>query len=314
MPCFRTILVAADFSANSVAAFRVACAMAVEDQTRLIVLHVVAPGRHGAERGWAEPSVAGASQAPSAALPQDPERPLRAAYSPDRAIAVEYRLTEGDPARAIIRVAEEVTADLIVVGTHGRTGLRRLLAGSVAATVLHKANRGVLALRANHHPHQVEGIRVILHPTDFSRASAVALDVARSLAQDQGARLIVLHVVRRDPRREGRMTVEIDTRQEQHSLEVIRQRIDGPDLAYPVETRLVRGLEGEEILRAVQDSQADLVVMGSHGRSRLGRLLMGSTSEAVVPKADCPVLVVKSPPSEAASNPGRVAAGASLRA
>jgi nucleotide-binding universal stress UspA family protein len=314
MPCFRTILVAADFSANSVAAFRVACAMAVEAQTRLIVLHVVAPGRHGAERGWAGPAVAGAAQAPGAAPSQDPERPLRAAYSPNRAIAVEYRLTEGDPARAIIRVADDVAADLIVVGTHGRTGLRRLLAGSVAATVLHKANRGVLALRANHHQHQLEGIRVILHPTDFSRASGVALHVARSLAQDQGARLIVLHVVRRDPHREGRMPVEIDTREEQHSLEVIRRRIDGPELAYPVETRLVRGLEAEEILRAAQDPLADLIVMGSHGRGRLGRLLMGSTSEAVVPKADCPVLIVKAPPSEAAPTPGRVAVGASLRA
>jgi nucleotide-binding universal stress UspA family protein len=301
--------VAADFSANSVTAFRVACALAVADQTRLIVLHVVTPGRLAAERGWAGSAVGELSRAPGDALPQTPERPLRAAYSPNRPIAVEYRWIQGDAAREIIRAADGLEADLIVVGTHGRTGLRRLLAGSVAATVLHKSSRCVLALRAGHPQQQVEGVRVILHPTDFSRASEAALNVARALARDHGARLIVLHVVPRDRYLEGRMPVEIDPRDDLHSLEVIRKRVHGPDLVYPPETRFVRGFEAEEILWAAKDSLADLIVMGSHGRSRLGRLLMGSTSEAVVPKADCPVLVVKSPTSQAAPTPAQVAAG-----
>src|SRR5262249_42467074 len=180
------------------------------------------------------------------------------------------------------RTADGLAAALIVVGTHGRAG---------------------------HHQQQVEGIQVILHPTDFSRASEAALNVARSLACDHGARLIVLHVVPRDIDLDGRMPVEIDTRNELHSLDVIRERVDGPDLVYPAETRLVRGVEADEILRAAQESLANLIVMGSHGRSRLGRLLMGSTSEGVVPKADCPVLVVKSPSSQAAPAPGPVATG-----
>ena len=98
-------------------------------------------------------------------------------------------------------------------------------------------------------------------------------------------------------------------REDQQTLETIRQRVEGPDLADPVETRLVRGAAAEEILRTARDLMADLIVMGSRGRTRLGRLLMGSTAEAVVPKADCPVLVVKSSPSEADSTPVQVAAG-----
>jgi nucleotide-binding universal stress UspA family protein len=201
-------------------------------------------------------------------------------------------------------VADAIEADLIVMGTHGRTGLRRLLAGSVAATVLARAHCSVLALRAGQGEPKADALQVILHPTDFSKASEAALKVARALARDHGARLIVLHVVPLDPYVDGRLAAEIDTRDYQHSLDVMRIRLDGPDLKHPVETRLVRGFEAEEILREAQDFACDLIVMGTHGRTGLGRWLMGNTAQSVLPKADCPVLVVKSPPGEAIPTPG----------
>jgi nucleotide-binding universal stress UspA family protein len=309
---FRTILVAADFSENSAHAFRVAGAVAVEEKTRLIVLHVVAPDRVAAERaspGQAAAEPSGASGAEDQL--QILKRRMRAVYSPSGPIDVQYRLTERDDAASeILRVADAIGADLIVMGTHGRTGLRRLVAGSVASTVLAKAHCSVLALRSGQGEHKADAMRVILHPTDFSKDSAAALRVARSLARDHGARLIVLHVVPLDAFLDGNLEAELDTRDYQDSLDAMRIRLGGPDPRYPVETRLVRGFEAEEILREARDFACDLIVMGTHGRTGLARLLMGNTAESVLPKAECPVLVVKSSRGTPAPTSDRGVSGA----
>jgi nucleotide-binding universal stress UspA family protein len=182
------------------------------------------------------------------------------------------------------------------MGTHGRTGLLRVLGGSVASTVLDQARCSVLALRAGRHDQTGERIRVILHPTDFSKASEPALNVARSLGREHGARLIVLHVIPFDVHLEGKLAAEVDTRGYQDSLDAIRNRLEGSDLRYPVETRLVRGFEAEQILQESQAFACDLIVMGTHGRKGLDSLLLGSTAKSVLSKAECAVLVVKARP------------------
>jgi nucleotide-binding universal stress UspA family protein len=306
MQRFRTILVAADFSENSVHAFRMACALAIADKTRLVVLHVVAP--EGVAEQRASPGQVDAG--PTRASPVEDrlrilKGRLRELYSPGRPIDAQHGTSAGDDAATeILRVAGEIGADLIVMGTHGRSGLRRLLAGSVASSVLAGAQCSVLALRAGQSELKAGAMRVIVHPTDFSRASEAALEVARALARDHGARLIVIHVVPLDPYLDGKLAAEIDIRDYQRSLDLMRKRLDGPDLKHRVETRLVRGFEAEEILREAQDFAADLIVMGTHGRSGLRRLLMGNTAQSVLPKAACPVLVVKAPPGEAIPQPG----------
>jgi nucleotide-binding universal stress UspA family protein len=305
MQAFRTILVAADFSENSVHAFRMACALAIEDKTRLVVLHVVAPDAVAEQ--CTSPGQSGTGPARAAGV-EDRGRILqgrmRETYSPSRPIDVQYRTAAGDDAATeILRVADEIGADLIVMGTHGRTGLRRLLAGSVASTVLTRAHGSVLALRAGRSEPKAGAMQVIVHPTDFSRAAEAALEVARALARDHGARLIVLHVVPLDPYLDGKLAAEIDIRDYQRSLDLLRKRLDGPDLKHRVETRLVRGFEAEEILREAQDFAADLIVMGTHGRTGLRRLLMGNTAQSVLPKASCPMLVVKAPPGVATATP-----------
>jgi nucleotide-binding universal stress UspA family protein len=73
----------------------------------------------------------------------------------------------------------------------------------------------------------------------------------------------------------------------------VREILDDADLKYPVEARLTQGDAAAEILRTAKDVECDLIVMGTHGRTGLDRLLFGSVAESVVPKADCPVLVVK---------------------
>jgi nucleotide-binding universal stress UspA family protein len=294
MNLFRTILVAADFSESSREAFWVACALASEDKTRVFVLHVMEP------RSVPEtPGYVGRRTVRHLRIARDPpeheslKERLREVYAPDQPLDVEYQTKAGEAAGEILRSCEEIQCDLIVMGTHGRKGLSRLLAGSIAEEVLRKAPCPVLALRSHDTPRRDEPIRLILHPTGFSEGSEAPLQVARLLARDQGARLILLHVTPNEVVLEGTIAVGIDPRADRDSLEVIRERLEGPDLKYPVEVRLARGWPATEILRVAEEVECGLIVMGTHGRTGLGRLLMGSEAEAVLRRAGCPVLVVK---------------------
>ena len=112
----------------------------------------------------------------------------RGLYVPTSPSTWSTRRREGDPTQTeILRMAREIGSDVIVMGTHGRTGLRWMLAGSVAVAVLHGAPCPVLALRSVEQPRQAKEIRVILHPTDFSVDSEAALRMARGLAREHGA-------------------------------------------------------------------------------------------------------------------------------
>jgi nucleotide-binding universal stress UspA family protein len=304
MKPFQTMLFGADFSEGSREAFRAACSLAVPGQTRLHVLHVIEPH-------WVpeEPVPYGQAAIEFYDTKVDGGRDgtlmrrMREMYAPDVPIDVEYHLGEGEAAPEILRMAGRIQPDLIVVGTHGRTGLSWLLAGSVATSVIQRAQCPVLALHRPERPHTVEEIRVILHPTDFSEGCESSLRVARALARDLGARLVLLHVVPYGFYA-NEMTVPVDPGVYREALEEERQLIDGPDLKYPVEIRLARGDAAEEILHMAAELDCGLIIMGTHGRTGLSRLLMGSVTEYVVPRADCPVLAVKTPRGAQASAPG----------
>ncbi|MGP0063750.1 MAG: universal stress protein [Isosphaeraceae bacterium] len=282
MQPFRTMLFAADFSENSKEAFRIACSLAVENKTRMFVLHVDEPGLVAEEPATKESG--------HEAL----MRQLREVYAPNHPVDVEYRTNKGDAAEEILRMAEKIGADLIVMGTHGRRGLRRLLAGSVATTVLRGAHCAVLALRSHDRPREAGEVQVILHPTDLSESSDAVLRVGRSLARDLGSRLVLLHVVP-IPNLPGEWALPVDMQAYRNTLEAVRERLNGPDLKYPVEARLGEGDPANEILQMARELGADLIVMGTQGRTGLDRLILGSTAESVLARADCPVMVVKAP-------------------
>jgi nucleotide-binding universal stress UspA family protein len=294
MPRFRTILVAADFSGRSAEAFRVACELAHEQQTRLFVLHVVEP-----EPVTQKSVYFGQLTEPFLAIERGPgydaalKDRLRDAYAPGRPVEVEYLVRDGVPAEAVLEVASQVGADLIVMGTHGRTGLRRLLAGSVAEAVLRRAPCPVLALSAPEPPLAGGRTPTILHPTDLSDGAQAALEVARDLARDRGARLVLLHVLPVAVVHCRIVPLEPDVPAVRAALEGMAWQASGPDLKYPVEVRLTQGGAAAGILRVIRETGCSLIVMGTHGRSGLGRLLMGSVAEAVVRGAPCPVLTVR---------------------
>ena len=139
-------------------------------------------------------------------------------------------------------------------------------------------------------------IKAILHPTDFSEHADFAFQQARTMAREHGARLIVLHV---GPSAVATSEIEaamLPSEADQELLRVKLSRLQSLDPKVRVEHLLQEGEPVEEILRVAREHHCDLIVMGTHGRTGLGRLLMGSVAEAVVRTASCPVVTIKGPP------------------
>jgi nucleotide-binding universal stress UspA family protein len=138
-------------------------------------------------------------------------------------------------------------------------------------------------------------IKTILHPTDFSGPSEYAFQVACSLARDYGAKLVVLHVDM-PPVTIGEVISYMEPDEYKEKLWAEFRRLEASEPAIRdlrVETKLVEGNPAKEILKAAREIKPELVVMGTHGRTGLDRLLMGSVAEEVVRKCSVPVLTVK---------------------
>jgi nucleotide-binding universal stress UspA family protein len=146
-------------------------------------------------------------------------------------------------------------------------------------------------------------ISVILCPTDYSERSDFAFRIACSLARDYRAKLVLLHVALRSVTIEGEAAIaprsEAYFQEESDKLESV---------SVPAGVRAERFVrEGDpagEILRAAQFTNADLIVMGTHGWTGLARLLAGSVAEQVMRRAPCPVLTVRTPSLQAGSSEG----------
>jgi nucleotide-binding universal stress UspA family protein len=150
--------------------------------------------------------------------------------------------------------------------------------------------------------HVVSKIRTILHPTDFSERSESAFHLACSLARDQRARLIVLHVIP-PPVCHGEVVARQQPDGYREQMCDWLHHLQAPGSGVDIDHRLTDGEPYAEILRVAEDDSCDLIVMGTHGRTGLPRLLMGSVAEQVVRRASCPVLTVKAPFSEPVTAP-----------
>jgi nucleotide-binding universal stress UspA family protein len=139
MLALHTILHPTDFSPNAEYALRLACSLARDYDARLVLLHVSIPPSGPIEVLPPNPNESAESQELLLGKLPWPE-------TPDAGVRVEHRVAEGQPADEILRLARKVSCDLIVMGTHGRTGLNRLLHGSVAEEVLRKAPCPVLSV------------------------------------------------------------------------------------------------------------------------------------------------------------------------
>jgi nucleotide-binding universal stress UspA family protein len=138
-------------------------------------------------------------------------------------------------------------------------------------------------------------IHRILHPTDFSERSSTAFQLACALAHDYGARLVVLHVAQPPMIAYGEVVMPPPSLDYRKVAEDQLRQLQAPWAGLRLEHRLEEGDPAATILRVAQETGSDLVVLGTHGRTGLGRLLMGSVAEQVVRRAPCAVLTVKTP-------------------
>jgi nucleotide-binding universal stress UspA family protein len=214
---------------------------------------------------------------------------------------VDVTVMEGKPATEIVRHAETLPADLLVMGTHGRGGFERLFLGSVTEKVLRSTHVPVLIV-----PPPVERVetvvyKTILCPTEFSDLSTRALEYALALAEETHARLILLHVIEGfvdDPRLISEASHFSVPEYYAHLEKEARARLKSalPEEARPwchPEERVVFGKAYRVILQVAEELSADLIVMGVHGKSALNRRLFGSTTHHVIREARCPVLTLR---------------------
>jgi nucleotide-binding universal stress UspA family protein len=290
------ILCPVDFSDHSRQALHYAASIAKWYESAMTVMYVY-------------PAVAVAAAAGAPAFPltaADRERLLVsmrdfAAEGVGSGVPIDYRIAEGPVAPEILDVARALPADLVVMGTHGRSGFERLMVGSVTERILRKASCPVLSVPPQvHSEHPSPLFKAILCAIDFSDWSMKALTFAISLAQEADARLTVVHVVEvpadayeRLPHlshgvREYVVAVEEDRRGRLQAAipEHIRD-------ACEVETIMAVGKPYREVLRVADEQQSDLIVIGVHGRGAADLLFFGSTAQHLVRQAACPVLTLR---------------------
>ncbi len=206
---------------------------------------------------------------------------------------------DGPPAAAIEKAAKELKADLVVVGSHGRTGAERLFLGSVAERILRIAPCSVLVART---PFLQTGARRVLVPIDFTDATDATLAVLPSMVAEE-AEVELFHVW-------GPLdaTMYASAWVLTGGIENLRKQLgDGADKqaarhlaeleAHGVRARFFNeeGHAREKILQRLEHQPYDLVVMGSHPRGRLPRWLLGSVAERVIRHTAISALVVRTP-------------------
>jgi nucleotide-binding universal stress UspA family protein len=290
----RVVLAATDLSASADEALRQAHERARHAGARLLVCHVV-------------PSLARANVLfPHLQLEQDAARrelqqkALHALVERTRAVTgrsaseFEALLEDGTAYARIVEVAERAGAELIVVGERGATGLSRVLLGSVAERVVRYAHAPVLVARAARRTGNV------LVATDLSDASLPALAAAAREARREGVQVTALHCVEPIGVVAGAeyamvwsaaavagLAKQARERAQDRLAQAVRQ------VGLVGQQRVVDGEPAPAILTAAEELGAELIVLGTRGRTGLWRVLLGSVAESVVRHAACSVLVVR---------------------
>ena len=277
----KHVLCPTDFSEHSAAALKAAGGVAKAFGARVIVLH--------AQRVDA-PIYFTAAQ--TRALRAQLRRSARAAWGFVNDFATKYLpeevehsvlLMEDDPVIAVLRVLKGLRAGLVVMGTHGRTGLARIRLGSVTESVLRQVSVPMLTVGPRIKPTPRVGLfRRILCPVHYTDLAQAAFEHAVALAEKTKAELMVAHI--QEHGAEGE-TAE--------PLQQLCAWVPAEIRAMCAVKDVVRsGNAAEQIVAEAKASQVDCIVIGAHPRSFLGTTLFGSTTELVIRNAPCPVLSV----------------------
>lgn len=209
------------------------------------------------------------------------------------------RIETGIPSQAIQTLAETTAADLLVVGTHGRTGLDHILIGSTAERAVRMAPCPVLAVKAGKSgagTAAVGAIQRIVVPIDLSSCSLDALEYAAQFAKQTGASVTILHAM--EPVAYGLDFSLSHAKEWKRQREYLEERLtilSACLTSFGIKTDhvLKPGLPADSIASYVNGHMFDLMIMGTHGRRGLSHLLIGSIAGAMLRHVSCPVLTVR---------------------
>ncbi|WP_330631879.1 universal stress protein [Halocatena halophila] len=205
-------------------------------------------------------------------------------------LSVTTAIRQGYPATEIVAYADQHDVDCIVMGTHGRTGMRRYLLGSVTSSVVRRATRPVVTVQLTD-PSVSASHNAILVATDGSAGSQPAVEGAIDLARHYNATLHVLSVVETKFASRAPIRRALET----EANEAITSVVEQTPATLDTETHCYTGVVHEAIAEAIENNDIGMLVLGTHGREGLDRLLLGSVAERMIRTAAIPVMIVPSP-------------------
>lgn len=210
------------------------------------------------------------------------------AQASDNDVTVTEVVREGSPAREIVSYADECT-DLIAMGTHGRTGLSRYLVGSVTTSVVRTASVPVLTARLIDPPRSTSYTDVLI-ATDGTDGSTAAIEHAIELARRHDATLHALYVV---DTKYGLSAPVWSVLEQEGERAVSAVTAAAEPAGVSTVERVINGVPHRAILSAIEEHDIDLLAIGTHGRTGLDRLVLGSVAERLIRTAEIPVLTVR---------------------
>ena len=299
MTAFKKMLVPPDFPDYSDYALRYANAFAKMSGGTIECVHVVDTTFLG-DGGGVYVSSADIARSVEAVKAQA-EKELSHFVRKERLLGTEVtpHLREGHAAEQIVKLAEEIKADLLIIQTHGRSGLDHLVFGSTCDKVLRSATVPVLAVKQDEHEALSKdgtlAIKNVLCPLDFSTFSHGALPLAKEICEKFGATMHLSHIV--DTRFDyPEWTAQVAMNNSEHLLSAAKESLEKTAKemgGIKTQTDATVGVPHKTLIDATANNQIDLVVLPTHGRKGIVHALLGSVAERVVRGAHCPVLVVR---------------------
>lgn len=280
---YRKLLVAFDGSETSEHTLRESFKLAVNEGSWITVVSVVPPYSGDLDM-VAVGNVISAMRKPC----EDALLKVKEIAGAEKA-SVKTVCEEGEPYERIVDLSDAENCDLIIMGRRGQRRLARALVGSVTARVIGYSRRDVLVVPKN----AAVGWRKILVATDGSKYSNAAVAKAMDFAKSYGGELQVVSIVDVPSEfyAEAPKVVEDMARKAKSFVEEVRKQSE--EFNIKTSTFTAEGEAYEVITRLAKDEKADVIFLGSHGRTGLKRLLMGSVAERTIGHSPCPVLVVK---------------------
>ncbi|MFC2063002.1 universal stress protein [Chloroflexota bacterium] len=219
----------------------------------------------------------------------------------DLGITTRSKVGVGVAAYEIIQFAQEESFDMVVMSTHGRTGIRRWVLGSVADKVVRGTNRPVALIRAKGSRPDVRKKDVfnkVLVPLDGSKESEAVIPYIEELATNREMEVTLLHVVKAryfdDSYTELKQLESLKESAAKDYLKKVASQLEQKGIAVKVEVKVAtNNREAEEIIQLANNTKADLVAMSTHGRSGIGHWAFGSTADRVLGAGNTPLLLVR---------------------